>query len=161
MKKRPRVFLLVALGALVCVPAGLAIAQAAEDDGPSIEETREDPDPVTDPVKEMEALNRAHELGDAEAEAEAVDAVREEILSRLPQEDREAAEAAPDEAGVPPGTLSYIPDSAPPAVIEQCQDRVKESEDQLCELILLHDEGKIRAGAFSVAQQENALEEAQ
>ena len=164
MKKRTRVVLLGCLAALLCIPAGFAIAQATMDEPPEIPfyERHEDPDPSTNAPEEAEAMNQAHEEGNVKAEEEAAEAVRQEILSRDSEADREAAENAPPQAEVPPGTKTYIPQSLPKVAVERCEEKLangKEVPDPLCELIVLHEEGKVRAGAFSAEQQATALQE--
>jgi hypothetical protein len=70
----------------------------------------------------------------------------------------QATESAPQEAAVPPGTRSYLPPSTPAVLVDGCRDELaKGSEDQLCQLIVLHAEGTIRSGAFSAEQQRAAL----
>lgn len=159
--KRRTVILLGSLVAVLCLPIGFAIAQSTlpEPDVP-IGESREDPDPATDPAQQMEALNSAIQTGDAAAEAHAIEAIRQEILSRVSRADREAAESAPPEAVVPPGTKTYLAPSMPDEVIASCEANIaKGAEDELCELLVLRDEGKIRSGAFTPEQQSAALRE--
>jgi hypothetical protein len=161
MKKRTSI-LLGSLVALLCVPIGFAVAQSTltEPDVP-VAETNEDPDPSTDPVQELDALNKAVQAGDAAAEAQAAEAMRQEILSRSSQTDREAAESAPPEEEVPPGTITYLAPSMPDEVVSQCEENIaKGEEDELCELIVLRNEGKIRSGAFTAEQQSATLREA-
>jgi hypothetical protein len=81
---------------------------------------------------------------------EATAAVRAVDLSLMDREEREAYEAAPPEAPVPKGTLAFIPDSVPASMVEQCEEEIaKDGNEPLCELVILHDEGKVRSGAFS------------
>ncbi len=161
MKKRTSV-LLGCLAALLCLPIGFAIAQTAmPEQDISVAETHKDPDPSTDPVQELNALHRAAQAGDKAAEAQAAVAVRQEILSRLSQADREAAESAPPEPVVPPGTKTYLAPSMPDEVVSRCEEEIKNGGgSELCELIVLRDEGKVRSGAFTPEQQNAALKEA-
>lgn len=148
--------------AVLCLPVGFAIAQStvAEPQGRPAEPTHEDPNPSTDPAQELRALEQADQEGNEAAEAEAAEAVREEILSRDGQAEREAAEAAPPAPEVPPGTKSYVAPAVSPAIVSNCEETLGEGkEDQLCELVVLHAEGKIRAGAFSPEQQSAILAE--
>lgn len=148
---------------MLCFPIGFAIAQTAlPEQAPPVTETHEDPDPSTDPVKELQALEAAQRDGNPTSEAEAAEAIRQEILSRSSQEDREAAESAPPEVSVPPGTKSYLAPSMPEEVVSRCEAEIAKGDEgnELCELIVLRAEGKIRSGAFSPEQQRAALEEA-
>lgn len=160
MNKRTTV-LLGSLVAVLCLPIGFAIGQTAmpEQVMPA-GETHEDPDPSTDPVRQFDALNKAAQAGDEAAEVEAVEAMRQEILSRSSQEDREAAESAPPEPVVPPGTKTYLAPSMPDEVVQRCEEDIqKEAASELCQLIVLRDEGKVRAGAFTAGEQSAVLEE--
>lgn len=148
--------------AVLCLPVGFAIAQStvAQPEGHPAEPTHEDPNPSTDPVQELQALNRAHNEGNKAAEAEAAEAVRQEILSRDDQAEREAAESAPPAPEVPAGTKSYLPPSVPQTIVSHCEETLAEGNtDELCELVVLHAEGKIRSGAFSPEQQSTILAE--
>jgi hypothetical protein len=161
LKKRTSL-LLGCLVAVLCLPVGFAIAQStvAEPEGPPVAETHEDPDPSTEPAQELKALEKAHQEGNEAAEAEAAEAVRQEILSRDSQEEREAAEAAPPAPEVPPGTESYLPPTVPQEIVSHCEETLASgAEDQLCELVVLHAEGKIRSGAFSSEEQHAVLAE--
>ena len=102
----------------------------------------------------------AAQSGNEAAEANAVEALRQEILSRASQGNREAAESAPPEVDLPPGTKTYVAPSMPDEVVSSCEENLEEAEDELCELIVLRDEGKIRSGAFTPEQQSAALKEA-
>ena len=160
MKTRTSV-LVGCLVAALCAPVGFAIAQAAmPSPEPPVGETREDPDPTTNPIELKSALERATAAGDREAEAAAAEAMRQEVLSRVPQADREAAEAAPPEPEVPAGTKTFIPDAITEETITHCRESLAGGSDEVCELVLLHAEGKVRSGAFSAEEQAEALEEA-
>jgi hypothetical protein len=146
----------------LCLPVGFAIAQSTvgQPEGHPVEPTHEDPNPSTDPIRELQALEQADREGNAAAEAEAAEAVRQEILSRDGQTEREEAESAPPAPEVPPGTKSYVPPTVSPVIVSRCEETLAEGrEDQLCELVVLHAEGKIRSGAFSPEQQSTILAE--
>lgn len=159
MTKRKRMALVASITAVLCVPAVFAIAHAAEGNGANDVNTatHDDPDPATDPRQEYEALNKAQDEGNAAAEKSATEAMRDEILSRVTPEQREAAEATAQQPHVPAGTHTYIPPSMPKAVVERCEAEIKEREEPLCELIVLHAEGKVRSGAFTLQEQSEAL----
>jgi hypothetical protein len=161
MKKRTSV-LLGGFVALLCIPIGFAVAQTAiPEQDLSVAEMHKDPDPSTDPVQELNALHKAAQEGDKAAEARAAASMRQEILSRLSQPDREAAESAPPEPVVPPGTKTYLAPSMPDEVVSRCEEEIERgSENELCEMIVLRDEGKVRSGAFTPEQQSAALKEA-
>lgn len=160
--KRPkrRAVLLALLILALSLPAGFAIAQAVsspEAEGPP--PTRIDPDPSTDAIAAREALEEAWKSGDPESIARAEEAVREEGLSRLSEDERKVAESAPPEPDVPQGTKAYVAPEASPEQVERCRSIVKErGQDQLCELIVLHAEGRARAGAYSAEEVEQALQ---
>lgn len=161
MKRRTSVLIGIVV-AVLCLPIGFAIAQAtiAEPELPPVAESHEDPDPSTDAVQEMQALQKAHDEENQAAEKQAAAAMREEILSRMSPEDRAAAEAAPPQEPVPPGTKSYVPPSIPPEAVSKCENELAKTPGlELCELIVLHAQGKIRSGAFSADQQSAALQE--
>lgn len=142
------------LAALVATALTVAILP-----GQSPEVATTDPDPTTNPVQQYENLQRAHAEGDATAVRKAAEEMREEHLSRLPPDAREAALNAPQQPDVPADTLAYIPPSMPQEVVDKCRASRKEGADPLCELIVLHDEGKIRSGAFSASEVAAAVEE--
>jgi len=160
--KRPkrRAVLLAFLILALSLPAGFAIARAvnsveAEQPPP----TRIDPDPSTDAIAEREALEEAWKSGDPAEIAKAEEAVREEGLSRLDEEERNAAESAPPEPDVPRGTQAYVAEEVSPEQVERCRSILEErGHDQLCELIVLHAEGKARAGAYSAEEVERTLQ---
>ena len=163
MKKRTSL-LVGCIAAVLCLPVGFAIAQSTvgQPETHPVEPTHEDPNPATDPTQELQALEQAHQEGNAAAEAEAAEAVRQEILSRDGQAEREEAESAPPAPEVSPGTKSYLPPTLPQAIVSHCEETLAAgNEDQLCELVVLHAEGKIRSGAFSPEQQSSILAEQQ
>ena len=159
MNKRKRMALVASITAVLCVPAAFAIAHAAEGNGANDVNTatHDDPDSATDPQQEYEALNKAQGEGNAAAEKSATEAMRDEILSRVTPEQRETAEATAQQPSVPASTHTYIPPSMPKAVVERCEAEIKEREEPLCELIVLHAEGKVRSGAFTLQEQNEAL----
>lgn len=161
MRKRTSL-LIGCIVAVLCLPVGFAIAQSTvpQPESHPVEPTHEDPNPATDPAQELQALERADQEGNKAAEAEAAEAVRQEILSRDGQAEREEAESAPPAPEVPPGTKSYVPPTVPQAIVSHCEETLaKGNQDQLCELVVLHAEGKIRSGAFSPEQQSTILAE--
>jgi len=139
--------LLVLLAALVATALAVTVLS-----GQSPEVATTDPDPTTNPVQQYENLQRAHAEGDSAAVRETAEEMREEHLSRLPPDAREAVLNAPQQPDVPADTLAYIPPSMPRAVVDKCRDSLKKRADPLCELIVLHDEGKIRSGAFTASE---------
>lgn len=161
MKKRTSL-LVGCIVAVLCLPVGFALAQSTiglPESHPA-EPTHEDPNPATDPTQELQALEQADQAGNKSAEAEAAEAVRQEILSRDDQADREAAETAPPAPEVPAGTKSYLPPTVPQAIVSHCEETLAAGNtDELCELVVLHAEGKIRSGAFSPEQQNTILVE--
>lgn len=140
---------------LVAFLAGLGTAKAldekSEADDPPI--ARADPDPSSDSVRIGDAFTRAVESGDPEAIEEAAEAVRDEWLSRLGPEQREAAENSPPEAEVPPNTYAYISEHTTQPQAERCRRRLAEGHpDPLCELIVLHSKEEIEAGPYTKQQ---------
>lgn len=157
--KRSRAVLLGTVVAVLCVPAAFAVAEFTQTDDPVNEWSHEDPDPSTDGVEALEALEAAHDSSDSQAEQEAAGALRKEIQSRQSPEERAAAEAAPEEADVPPGTVGYIADEVPDVIVEGCEQRLdKGQEDRFCELIILNAEGKARSGPYTTEQIDAVLE---
>jgi hypothetical protein len=161
LKKRTSL-LVGCIAAILCLPVGFAIAQStvAQPESHPVEPTHEDPNPGTNPAQELSALERADKEGNPAAETEAAEAVRQEILSRDAQPEREEAEAAPPAPEVPPGTKSYVAPTVPQVIVSRCEETLAEGNtDELCELVVLHAEGKIRSGAFSPEQQSTVLAE--
>lgn len=150
-----RAALLTGLVALLALPVGFAVAQVVQDQpsaGPS-EWRHLDPDPGTDPIEMGKRLKAAEESGN-EVEFNQVTAeIREEILSRLSPDERAAAESAPPAAPVPEGTKAYIAPSVSSVFVDECMRKASEERsDELCELIVLHAEGRLRSGAFSAGE---------
>ena len=159
-KGKATLFLILAL---LLVPAGFAVGQVADGDLPFVSQgdDHSDPDPGTDPVQRLNALRQAAQEGDSAAEKAAADAVRDEILSRMPSDEQEAARNAPKEANVPDGTVAYIPPTVPTELVESCERALAaDPSDKLCSLIVLNSEGKAEPGAYSQAEVERTLEEA-
>jgi hypothetical protein len=150
-----RAAFLTGLVSLLALPMGFAVAQVAQDQpsSESGEALHLDPDPSSDPVAMGNRLADAQATGNS-AELDQVTAeIREEIVSRLDPEERAAAESAPAEAPTPAGTEAYIAPSMPSVLIDDCAERVAEGKaDALCELVVLHAEGRVRSGAFSAQQ---------
>ena len=123
MRVKGKAALLLILGLLLCAPAGFAIGQVVDGDLPLIGENEDhtDPDPGSDPVQRLNSLRQAASEGDPAAEKAAADAVRDEILSRVPDSERDAARNAPQEADVPDGTVAYIPPTVPAEFLESCE----------------------------------------
>src|SRR5918994_4052242 len=105
----------VALSAAVLLAQSPDIGQAESPYEEGLNQTSEiantDPNPATDPVQQYENLQRAHAEGNSAAVREAAEEMREEMLSRLPPDEREAALNAPQQPEVPADTLAYIPPS--------------------------------------------------
>lgn len=159
--KRGRAVLVGAVVAVLCVPAAFAVGELTQTDDPVNEWSHEDPDPSTDGVEALEALEDARSSSNAQTEQDAADALRKEIQSRQSPEERAAAEAAPEEADVPPGTVGYIAEEVPDVIVEGCEQRLdKGQEDRFCELIVLNAEGEARSGPYTAEQIDAALEEA-
>lgn len=157
-----RALFLTGLVALLALPVGFAVAQVVQDQssGEAGEWRHLDPDPSTDPVAMGNRLAEAQASGNA-AELDRVTAeIREELISHLGPEERAAAESASPEPDVPAGTVAYIAPSIVPALVDDCVEKVKEgTADALCKLVVLHSEGRVRAGAFSAEQVAEALGE--
>lgn len=159
MSRNLKVVLLAILTLAISLPAGFAVAQVI--DSPEAEqapETRLDPDPSSNAIAEADALRKAEESGDQEAIGKTAEAVHAEWLSRLGEDDRKAAESAPPEVQVPLGTEVYIPPSMPEQLVTQCEALLRErGQEEVCELAILHDEGKVRSGAFSAEAVKDVL----
>lgn len=162
MKTRLKIPLLAVIALILLLTAGFAIAQAVDDpsesDQPRIDHV--DADPSTDAIEIGDAYDRAVESGDQEAIDRAADAVRDEWLSRLEPEEREAAENSLSEVDVPAGTVAYLNDAINQGQVEQCEQMLDGGRpDELCELIVLYGEGKIEAGAYTKSEVEAVLRE--
>jgi len=165
MKKGYKLGLLAVIVLAVSVPAGFAIAQVVDGGGSESEQppiNRLDPDPSTNPKVMLEAAERAREEGDRAAEDKAMEEIHEEWKTRLGPEELAAAEAgeaaAPGDPEIPEGTYAYLQESMPDVSISACKSRLQaHPEDRLCQLMILHEEGKIRAGAFTFEQTEAAI----
>jgi len=145
-------FVMVAL-AICLVPAAIAIGQET-DSGEAAQEVSELPSPSPQLVE----MERAHARGDQEALQKVTEEVRAEILEKLPSDEREAAEKAPPAPEVPPGTLAYVSPHTSDETVKECEEMLASGrEDPLCELVVMHGEGKLRAGAFSAEEVESAL----
>lgn len=145
----------------LAVSAAFAIAEIGQTNDPVNEWSHEDPDPATDGIQALKDLEAAHDSVDSGAEQEAVDNLRNEIVSRMAPEDRVAAETAPAEADVPPGTIGYIADEVPDVIVEGCEKRLREGQDDsFCELLILNAEGKARSGPYTAEQIASVLKEA-
>jgi hypothetical protein len=147
--------LLTGLVALLALPIGFAVAEMAQEQRPDEhgEWRHLDPDPSTDPVEMGNRLKAAPESGDTAALDQVTAEIREEILSRLGPRERAAAESAPPAPSVPEGTVAYIPSSVPSVLIDECAERVSAGKaTALCELAVLHAEGRVRSGAFSAEE---------
>jgi len=151
-----RAVLLVGFVAVLALPVGFAIAQVVQ--GQQYDESGEwlhrDPDPSTDPIVMGEHLREARATGNTAEEDRVLEEIHVEALSRLSPEERAAAESAPPAPDVPEGTQAYIPPYKPSvALLEDCEKRISEEKaTPMCELSVLHAEGRIRSGAFSPEQ---------
>lgn len=159
MVNKHRVSLMVVIVLAASLPTGFALGQVVnqpESEQPPI--THLDPDPSTDPIVMREALEKAVEEGDRASIDKATSAIHDEWLSRLGDEERVAAEAASPQPEVPAGTVAYVSDAVTPEQAQHCREVVAErGKEALCELIILHDEGKLRTGAFTDEQIVEAL----
>jgi hypothetical protein len=156
MRRIPiRATLLTGLVILLALPVGFAVAQVVQDQ-PSgeIGEWRHlDPDPSSDPIEMGERLRAARESGDTTELDGVLEEIHEEALSHLSPDERAAAEAAPPAPSVPEGTKAYIPPSVPSVLVDGCAKKISEGNgDALCELAVLHAEGRVRSGAFSAEE---------
>lgn len=155
-----------AVALFLCVPVGFGVARVAapvnQDTDPNLV-THEDPDPSSNPKEIGQAASDAYSEGDAEGLEEAVNNMRTEIQSRMTPEQREKSQSASQQKAVPPGTAAFIPDSMPIDLVKQCEEDLKTGElketgdADLCRLIVLHSEGKVRSGAFSAEELHEAL----
>jgi hypothetical protein len=152
-------FLGLALVTALALPVGFAAAQAIRDEATEADpHLRETPEQVRYLAEQKEVAEQAYAAGDTAAVDKAADAIRDVQLTLMDDEERQAAEAAPPQAPVPEGTLAFVPDSMPTSTIELCVEELREKDTEpLCELIVLHAEGKIRSGAFSPQEVEQAL----
>lgn len=154
MRTQPsiRAVLLSGLVALLMLPVGFGVAQAVQEQPPG-ESLHLDPNPSSDPVAMGNRLKAAQTSGDTAELDRVTEEIRDEILSRLDPEERAAAESAPPEPSVPEGTVAYIPPSMPSVLIDDCAERVSDGKaTALCELVVLHAEGRVRSGAFSAEE---------
>jgi len=137
VERRTSVALLLCLIAVaIGIPVGLAIA---EGDG------NRDTTPVLD--------------GAGASTADGPDAASRELMT--PEESRRA-ESFPDPPNVPSDTKVYVaPYPADDELVQGCHRRLAEApDDELCQLYLLHAEGKARGGAYSAAEAADALQRA-
>ena len=160
MQRNRRLLVLVAALLVTIAPATVLLVQSL--DSGQTTDAHEDKlnrplETAMTPIKQYERLQRAHAEGNSAAVREAAEEMREEMLSRLPPDEREAALNAPRQPDVPADTLAYTPPSMPQETIERCKVSLKEGSDPLCELIVLHDEGGIRSGAFSTSEVDAAV----
>ncbi|HEX8752242.1 MAG TPA: hypothetical protein VF731_02395 [Solirubrobacterales bacterium] len=154
-----RLVLVIGAALALSLPAGFAAAQAVQGSasGPGAA-AETDPNPATNPLAEHQAAEEAYAAGNEVALEKASAEIREEQLSRVQPEEREAEESAPPQVQVPKGTLAYLPPSMPSSIIANCEKTLKErGSEPLCTMILLHSEGKLRAGAFSPQQVNEAM----
>jgi hypothetical protein len=159
MPKHRKRFSLTLLVVALALPVGFAASQAIGNDGGEVDpHLQETPEQVHYLAEQKEAAEEAYAAGDEAALDRAAAAIRDVNLSLMDNEEREAYEAATPEAEVPDDTLAFIPDSMPASLVERCEEEVSErGNEPLCELVILHDEGKIRSGAFSPQEVEQAL----
>jgi len=144
--------LLTSVVALLALPVGFGVAQMVKEQ-PSGESLHLDPDPSSDPVAMGNRLKAAQDSGNTVERDRAIAEIREEILSRLAPDERVAAETAPVEAPVQEGTKAYIAPSIPSVLVDGCTEKLSEGKsDALCELIVLHSEGRLRSGAFTAEE---------
>ena len=90
MRIKGKAALPLILGVLLAAPVGFAIGQVADGDLPLIAQNEDhtDPDPETDPVQRLKSLRQAARADDPAAEKAAAATVRDEILSRMPDDER-------------------------------------------------------------------------
>jgi hypothetical protein len=143
---KPRTVLFLAVALLVClIPVALATGQV-----PDTGEGEQSVSELPDPSPQLQRMEQAYVTGDEKAMDEAAEEVRAETLAKMPADEREAAEAAPPAPKVPPGTLAYVSPYTSDETVKKCEEILGAGrEEPLCKLVVLHSEGKLRAGAFS------------
>lgn len=162
MKRRVKIPLLAVIVLAVALSSGFAVAQViegeSESERPPID--RFDPDPSTNAREIGDALTEATRSGDQAAEERAAKAVRDELLSRLQPDEAAAMEDASPEPSVPADTYAYLNPAIDEGQVDQCRGWLEDGrDDELCELIVLHGEGKIEAGPYTQAEVEAILNE--
>lgn len=153
--------MIMTLAVAVALPVGFALGQVVRGGDDLVTTPAErDETPNDSAVGAFAEMNNAFSRGDNAALETASEAVTAEIVKRLEPEERSAYESAPPAPDVPPGTYAYVAEEITPGQLAACNEEAQRTgaESKLCELITLHAEGELRAGAFSAQEVAQAVD---